>query len=386
MLGTAVGFDSFARIDVPKQVRKRSQYVVLISLLAVASALWWGQDQVAAIFASNSNGGDTGRPGDKNALRVVVAAVGTAENDVNIEAVGNGRARRSVILVPEAMGEIVEFNVRSGDRVKQGDIIFRLDRKDAELAVNHAETTVTEAQRLFERSEKLRKTQVNSQANVDDAKSVFERAAVELSQAQEDLRKRTLVAPFDGIVGIPKVEVGDRVTTTTEIITLDDRSELYIEFDIPELYLSRVSVDDLISARTPSLEDRLFEGKIDQIDTRVDSTSRSVVARAVLPNDDDVLRPGMSFSVEVALPGDAYPLVPELALQWSKGASHVWRVDEGVVAQIPVRIVKRLNSFILVEGDIVEGDLVVVEGVQRLSAGKSVTFTQPDRPDVPLTN
>lgn len=129
---------------------------------------------------------------------------------------------------------------------------------------------------------------------------------------------------------------------------------------------------------TPSFGQRTFVGKIDQIDSRVDRTSRSVMARAVLPNPDDRLRPGMSFAVEIILPGKTFPVVPELALLWGKGESYVWRINNGRAEKIGVRIVKRLNSAILVDGKISNGDLVVVEGVQRLRPGGAVMLlSQP---------
>ncbi|MGI9385843.1 MAG: efflux RND transporter periplasmic adaptor subunit, partial [Methyloligellaceae bacterium] len=146
----------------------------------------------------------------------------------------------------------------------------------------------------------------------------------------------------------------------------------------PELYLSRISRGHKILARTATFGEKQFTGEIDQIDTRVEPTSRSVKVRAVLPNDDDLLRPGMSFAVEVKLSGRTYPAIPELALLWGKGASYVWRIQNGTAEKVPVRIVKRLNSTILIDGAISEGDMVVIEGIQRLRPGRAVRIlSQP---------
>ena len=369
----------------PKQVPVKTQYALLAVLTVLAVIVWLGFGRVMTLMSSSGEtaGGGGGRD---RALSVVVAVTGQAANEASIEAVGTGRARRSVTLVPEASGEIVSLPITSGDAVERGDVILELDRKDQELAFSLADSRMTEAQRLYDRSEKLRQNRVNSQANVDDAKSVLDRAVFERDQAREELRKRTVVAPFDGVVGIPKIEEGDRVTVDTEIVTLDDRSELYIEFDIPELYLSRIKTGETIRARTLSFEDTVFIGRVDQIDSRIDPVSRTVMVRAVLPNEDDELRPGMAFSVNVALPGDTYPVVPELALLWSKGESFVWRVKGDVVEQVPVQIVKRLNSRILVDGALSRGDYVVVEGVQRLKPGANVSYAEPVDASAPHTN
>ena len=369
------------------QVSLVKQLLVFALLLGGACALWFGQEQVGEVLARISDPtAGVKRPAKPAAAReipVVVARVGEARDDATVEAVGTGRARRSVTLYAEASGEIVEFPVRSGGQVARGDVVLHMDASDAKLAVAAARTRLLEAQRQAERADLLRSKRINSPANVDDAQNLMKRAEIELGQAEEALRDRTLKAPFDGVVGIPKVERGDRITSTTEVISLDDRSELYVEFEIPELYFARVAVGEPVMARTPSFDDREFTGKIDQIDTRVDPATRAVMARAVLPNGDDLLRPGMSFAVEVVLPGKPFPQIPELALLWIKGESHVWQVRDGKAKQIAVRIVRRLNSTILVDGPIGPGDLVVVEGVQRLRPGIAVRHAKPAPPAAP---
>jgi multidrug efflux pump subunit AcrA (membrane-fusion protein) len=117
---------------------------------------------------------------------------------------------------------------------------------------------------------------------------------------------------------------------------------------------------------------------IADIDSRIDPTSRTVIVRANIPNKEDLLRPGLSFVVDFTILGKMYPTVHQLALQWRKGMSYVWRVRDERVEKVMVRSVKRLHSTILIEGDISKGDLVVVEGVQRLRPGRPVHFSMPD--------
>ena len=366
------------------------QSALFAILAAIAIALWISRDDVAEALAGLTGQSEqnerAGRRGRAGKLSVVVEPVESAANDIVVEAVGNGRARRSVTLSPETGGEIKELELSAGSRYAKGDILMRLDTVDAELAIDVVNTRLLEARRQAERARQLRANRVASVANVDDAENTLKRMEIELKQAEEALAKRTLRAPFDGVAGIPKVELGDRVTPTTAIATLDDRSELLVEFDIPELYHTRVENGMTITARTPSLADQVFTGSIDQIDSRVDPGNRSVAVRAVLPNKDDLLRPGMSFAVEIRLTGQDYPLIPELALIWLKGQSNVWAVRDGKVDLVPVRIVKRLNSTILVEGQIEKGDLVVIEGVQRLRPGSEVAYELPATTPETLTN
>ncbi|NNE23283.1 MAG: efflux RND transporter periplasmic adaptor subunit [Rhizobiales bacterium] len=361
----------------------RLQLLLFVLLAAVAGALWIARAQVGEAVARFSGASDNPqtsmgkRPDKARSVPVIVVEVGQAMNNELIAAVGTARARRSVMLHAQTDGIIVELAPKAGDRVNKGDTIVQLDAAKARLAVQIATRRLQEARRLFNRSEFLKNRSVNSSAKVEDAKTVEERAELELLQAEEAQRDLSIQAPFDGIIGIPNVEVGERVTTTTPLVSLDMRDEVLVEFEVAEKYLSRISNGDPVSGRTPSYEDKKFAGRIEFIDSRVDPTSRTVKVRAVIPNRDDVLRPGMSFVVEVQLPGAEFAVVPELSLQWRKGESYVWIVRNGKAHKTPVRAVNRLNSTILVDGDVQPGQLVVVEGVQRLRPGRPVLYSNP---------
>jgi len=360
------------------------QLVVFVLLLGASGALWFGKEDVTEVFAAitgaEAERERVARPRGQRKVPVVVRRVGLSDNDVVIEAIATARAKRFVTLYPEAAGEIVQFGVQAGDRVKGGHVILRLDARTAELAVEVAKVRLVEAERLLARAARLHKRNVNSQAKVDDARTAMQRTRLELEQAQDALSRRTMRAPFDGFVGIPKAETGDRVTTASDIITMDDRSELLVEIEVPEQYLARLKVGQKVVARTPSFGERRFEGVVGKIDSRIDPASRAVTIRAHLPNPDDDLRPGMSFAVELAIPGETYPTVPELSLQWRNGESYVWRVRGQTAEKVTVRTVKRRNAVILVDGDIGEGDLVVFEGVQRVREGRPVSFVAPTPP------
>lgn len=362
-----------------KRLSIRTQLTVVAVLIGAAGVLWVGHDHVSKVFASILRSDDAAQRGAGRRERkvpVVLERVGTKADDAVIEAIATARARRFITLYPEAAGEVAELAVHAGKRVAVGDVILKLESRSAQLAVDLAKVKVSEAETMLGRMQQLHQRKVNPLAKVDDARNVLERARLELKQAQEALSDRTMRAPLKGIVGIPKVEVGDRVTTTTPVVTLDDRRELLVEIEVAEEYLSRLAVGQKILARTPSFPERHFDGVVERIDTRVNPTSRTVKIRAKIPNGDDLLRPGMSFAVQLVIPGKSYPMVPELALQWAKGESFVWKIKNGVAQKVIVRTIKRENDVILVKGDIADGDMVVVEGVQRLRPGRAVRFSR----------
>lgn len=359
----------------------RVQLVVFAVLLVCAGSLWFSRDQVSAFVSGIAGNGTNGSAKQKAAVKgvpVVVAKTGLMTDDAIVGAIGTGRAQRSVMLFPEVSGEIEKLFASAGQRVNKGQSLVHLDSRDAQLAMRVARTRLVEAERLHNRALQLRGKNITSQANVDDARNVVERARLELEQAAEALAKREIRAPFTGVVGIPKVESGDRVSPTTDMLTLDDRSRLTVEFEVAEQFMSRLDAGQEVTAHTPSFPTQIYKGRIEFIDTRINPTSRTVMVRARIPNERDTLRPGMSFVVDLKIPGPEYPTVHELALQWRKGISYVWRVKDNKAEKVEVRSVKRLNNTILVDGDISAGDLVVIEGVHRLRPGRLVKFVSPD--------
>ncbi|MEM9030648.1 MAG: efflux RND transporter periplasmic adaptor subunit [Pseudomonadota bacterium] len=362
------------------------QVVLFAGLIAASVGLWLARDQVnqavAAFRQSGENAEAPRRRGNRQRGRrgvpVIVTRVTERANDETISAVGTGRARRAVMLMAKADGQIVSFRAQAGDYVQSGETLFTIDNKQAELALELAQRKLEDAERLMKRSTYLKSRRVNSAAPVEDRESAYRQARLELQRAEKVLQDLTVTAPFDGILGIPRAETGDRVTVTTPVVSLDDRSALTIEFDVPERFLPQMKVGGRLVVRTPAYRDEPFEGEIASIDSRIDATTRSITVRATVPNEGDRLRPGMSFVVTIELKGETFAAVPELALQWRGGESFVWLVSDKRAKKVTVKAVRRLNQAVLISGPVAVGDLVVVEGVQRLRPDRPVTFELPD--------
>ncbi len=309
---------------------------------------------------------------------VIVEPVTLIEAVDRLQAIGDGRANRSITIYPEVSGIVAEIDFDAGDRLEEGDVVLRLNDRQARIAVDIAEAKVAEARRTLQRYEALLERNAIPEAQVDTARTTLRTAELELEQAREALADRTIRAPFDGVVGIPHVEVGDRVTDTTAIASLDDRSQILVEFETPEIHLKRIEAGQPITATTPGFRGQTFEGRITQINTRVDPQSRSVRLRAALENPGEVLRGGMSFNVKLVLDDGEYPSIPELSLLWARDGSHVWAVEDGKAKKVAVTVVKRAEGRVLVAGNLAPGQLVVVEGTQRLRPGRELSFERPD--------
>ncbi|MCE2510132.1 MAG: efflux RND transporter periplasmic adaptor subunit [Alphaproteobacteria bacterium] len=333
---------------------------------------------VAAYIAFSGDGGDaavSARARMDAPAPVVVEPVRYASNAALVEAVGTGVAIRAVTLHPEATGRVVEMHFKAGQRVEAGDALIRLDDEDEQLAVDLARVRLDEARQNLTRYEKVAPTGAVSTSEVDRARSALAAVQVERAQAELALRKQTLVAPFSGVVGIPEVEVGDWVTEAITITTLDDRSTLLIDFEVPESLAVGATIGGEVWATTWALPGQRFLGNIDAVGSRIDPQTRTLRVRGRFPNGDDLLRTGMSFTIRMPLQGERFPSVPSIAVQWDREGAYVWRVEDGAAHRVEVDVLKREEQWILVDAPLEKGDRIVVEGVQRLRPGRPVEVT-----------
>lgn len=315
------------------------------------------------------------------AVPVVLATSSEAENTAELDVVGSGLAARSVTLFAAVPGEVEEVSFRAGRLVREGQILLRLVDRKQRLALDLAAARLEAAQRLLARYESTRGTGAVPGSVIDEAQSGVRLSEIDVRQAREALADRVVRAPFAGVVGLTGIEPGDRIAIDTPITTLDDRRSLRVNFELPEVYAARLKIGQPITVTNPAFGARRFEGSIAQIDSRVDETSRNLRVRAAVPNKGDVLRPGMSFQVRLTLPGAMFVAVPELAVQWGREGSFVWTVREGKAVQVPVRTIRREADRVLVEGALRTGEPVVIEGVQRLRAGRPVVDVGGDPAD-----
>lgn len=361
----------------------RRSFPVVIAVIALAVLLLW------LVFA-NQQEDATGTPrpagAARNATPVVTAKATSANDAVTLAITGSALASSSVTVFPAVAGEVDSVLFKAGERVKKGQLLVQLVNRSEQLAVKLAANRLDAADRLLKRYQRTKGSGAVSATVLDEAQIAHRQAEIELAQAREQLRDRAVHAPFNGVVGIAQVDPGDRVGTDTVLTTLDDRSLLSVAFQVPEAFLARLQAGHPVSLHNVAFPGRTFSGKLARIDSRIDPVTRTVHVRATVPNADDLLRPGMSFNVKLTLPGQPVIRVPELAVQWSREGSHIWAVRDGASVRVPVRVVRRMEGAVLIDGDVRAGEAIVVEGVQRLRPGRAVRVVQENRePATPAT-
>jgi RND family efflux transporter MFP subunit len=314
-------------------------------------------------------------------LTVVVKNAEEGKINDRLRAIGDGDAIRSVGITPLVAGQIAELRVKPGQRVKAGEVIARLDDAVETVAVSQAKVAMKAAEAKLNRNEDLKK--IISQAEYQDAQSAVESARLAVSAAEIALQRRVVHAPINGIAGIVSVDTGDYVTVSTPLVTIDDRSRLLVDFWVPERFTGLIREGQMVEARPIARPGKSYPGKIEAIDNRIDPASRTLHIRAEIENEGDTLRAGQSFEVVLNLPGDTWPSVSPLAIQWDSEGSYVWRVGkDNKIERIAAAIIQRNPDDVLVDAKIVPGDRVVIEGLQRLRNGVVVRiFGEKEKPE-----
>jgi RND family efflux transporter MFP subunit len=335
----------------------------------------WAGDAVAARPAGGASEPQQRSAGPQTA--VITAQVKDAIINDRLSAIGTGRANNSVTVKPFTSGRVDSIEVQSGSRIEAGTVIARLDSDVEEIAVDRAKIALADANAKLERVRSLRSSNAATQVQVIDADLVVSNAKLALRDAQLNLDRRAIVSPIAGIVGILPVEAGNYVTTETVVATVDDRSRIKIDFYVPERFAANMAVGGRLSAFPIARPDQAVDGTVSAVDNRVDDRSRTLLVQAEIPNDNDTLRAGMSFKVEVRFPGDSYPSVDPLAIQWGTDGAFVWVVRDGKAKRTPVSIVQRNTESVLVAAEgILPGDTVVTEGVHAVRDGAEVLIAR----------
>ena len=326
-----------------------------------------GDGQARGEGGNRRNGG--GRGGN-NAVLIATQDVQQGVVNDRLSAIGTGDAIRSVAVTPQATGTIREILIKSGDKVKAGQVIAKLDSEEQVIAKGQAEVSLKAA---LEKSSLYHNIKSSvSRMDVFDAEIAEQGARLQLQAADLNLSRRDITAPIDGIVGIVPVNIGDNVTTTSTIVQIDDRSQLLVDFWAPERFAVQVSVGMPVEATSASRPGRVFEGSVEAIDNRVDPASRTIRIRAKIENQEDMLLAGMSFGVTMRFPGETYASVSPLAVQWDSKGSFVWQIVDKKSVKSRVRIIQRNPDAVLVSGDVKAGDVVATEGLQRVRENGAV--------------
>ncbi|MCI5045954.1 MAG: efflux RND transporter periplasmic adaptor subunit [Aquisalinus sp.] len=307
-----------------------------------------------------------------SAVGVIVHEVTLMPDERVIDVVGTARARQAATIFPQSQGEIITVTFTPGKRVTKGSVLARLENTEERLNEARAKVALQDAEQLLARYERIDVPGAISDSQIDVARTAVEAARIDLELARDALENRIIRAPFSGFVGLNEVDAGARVTPQTVITQLDDRSVLFVDFEVPEQIFGLLAENDTLPMQSFAAQDRNFIATVRSVGSRIDPQRRSFVIRAEIDNKDDQLRPGMSFRVNFATEGQRLPAVPEAAILWGGDGAYLWTANENMAERVPVSLVSRSKGYVLLDGPLEAGDLVIAEGVQKVRSGSNI--------------
>lgn len=298
-----------------------------------------------------------------------------------VSAVGTLRSENAVTLRPEITGRISDINFTEGSRVAKGQVLVRLDDSVVRAQLQQAQANLNLAASQHRRARELSNQGFISKQAHDEAGSQLkvQQATVALARAQ--LGKTVIVAPFDGLIGLRQVSVGDYVSPGTDLVPIESIDLLQVDFRVPERYLTQIHVGQKLLLRFDAMPGLVRDGLVGAVNPLVDVGGRSILLRANVPNTDDILRPGLFARVQLQFAEGKALVVPEAALVSSEEARYVYRVDHGKAERRLVQTGLRRNGVVEVLEGLTEGDQVVVAGVQKIADGAAVHILPAAAPD-----
>jgi membrane fusion protein (multidrug efflux system) len=318
------------------------------------------------------------------AQAVTTAEVREVHWQPELAAVGSVVAVQGVTVASEVPGTITEIAFESGQMVKQGDLLVRLDTSIERAELASAVASAELANLDFRRKKNLPATAAVSAADVDAAAAKATQAAADVANVKAVIAKKTIRAPFTGRLGIRQIDLGQILQAGTPIVSLQSSDPIYVDFSLPQQALSRIAAGYVASIRTDAFPDETWAGTVEVIDAEVDVSTRNFDVRAIVKNPDGKLRPGMFVDVTVLEPEARDLLViPASAVLFAPYGDSVYVTKEReaksgekqqIADQVFVRLGERRGDLVAVSSGLKAGDVVVSTGAFKLRSGTVVTI------------
>lgn len=368
-----------------------------IGLGLAAAAAWWLQQPAQAPGAASPVAASPGRA-NAGPPAVEVVRVATTRVQDDAQAVGSLRSRQSVTLRPEVAGRVVSIGFEDGVRVRRGQLLVQLDDVLPRAELSQAQAQLSIAQATLQRNQELVAQNFVARRVLDESEAGLQVAQAQVALAQARLQRMRITAPFDGTVGLRRINLGEYVKDGADLVNLEDLSVLMVDFRLPERYLSRIAVGQTVQVQLDALPGKNFAARVQALDPLLDADGRSIAVRATVQGTaGSVLRPGMFARVLTVFAVDEAALVvPEEAIVPQGGKQFVIRVDaegEGdaikrLSRRVEVQLGVRRGAQVQVTSGLKAGDTVVVAGQQRLQkdgtavrvveVGRGAAATKPE--------
>lgn len=331
------------------------------------------------VFWPNESGPQQRRMGGE--ALVEVAVVKSTPFDDEISALGSTQANESIELKADNTDRIHAIHFDDGDIVVKNQRLVTMKHDEELASIADLEATLKEHRRQLERLRDLEKQSATAASAIEKQVSLIDSTEAKRQIAQVRLNKKFIKAPFSGQLGLRQVSPGQLVTSNAVFTTLDDLSKIKVEFQLSEKYLNKISKGQKVTAKHVAF-DMPFEGQIDSISSRVDTTSRAFTVRALFPNPKNTdqqfkLRPGMLLQLKITLTASNALVIPESAIVPVNNEHFVFVLqNDNTVLRKSVEVGRRKPGFVEIISGLSEGDKVVYKGVLKVRNGAKVAVAK----------
>ncbi len=317
-------------------------------------------------------------PGNQGPTPVIVASAYTDNFVDRVEAIGTLKANETITLASTVTETVTAINFTDGQRVVKGDVLVEMTDGEEKALLDQQRALVNEAAKQLERAKELAKTGALSKEILEQRQREASSTRAGLSALAARMEDHIITAPFDGVVGLRNISVGALLQPATKITTLDDDSVMKLDFAVPSVFLTTLKPGVAVIAKATGFDEE-FKGEVSAIDSQVDEVTRSVIVRAIIPNPEAKLKPGLLMTVELLKnPRDAVG-IPENAIVPEGRKQFVFVVNDkqmpATVEKREIEIGTRRQGDVEVTKNLKAGEKVVAQGTMMVADGKPVQIT-----------
>lgn len=341
--------------------------VIPIVVVAVIATYWF--------FGRGTGGFGGGRPSFGGPITVVAETVMREPLVSSIEALGTALANESVTVTASLTEIVRRVNFEDGDIVNKGTVLVELADDEESALLAEARANLGDAENQLKRLRDLDAQGIAAASDVDEAQAASDAAQARFDSVVARLQDRLIRAPFTGVLGFREISQGTLLMAGDTITTIDDVSQIKLDFTVPETVLSIMQLGRKIYASSVAYPNREFAGVVTAVGSRVDPVTRAITVRAIIANEDRALLPGMLLTVRVITNERDALSVPERAVVQMRDGAYIYVIgpDRTSVRTI-VELGMRQGGMVEVVTGLAEGEQVVTEGVIKLRDGATVQF------------
>ncbi|MFY0475559.1 efflux RND transporter periplasmic adaptor subunit [Achromobacter marplatensis] len=350
--------------------------VVVLAVVAGGGLLW-------KLGGPSQKGGWAMPP-----AKVAVAPAVRADLPAALTGIGSLEATRQVQVPAEVDGRVTQILFTAGQRVQAGQVLVQMNDAPEQGELARLQAQARNARTLLERTRRLLPQQAATREQLDQAQADYDQAAADIKRVQALIEQKRVKAPFDGVLGVRRVNLGQFAKAGDALVSLTDATTLYANITLPEQALGALRAGQPVTVTVDAHAGREFTGQVTTVEPQVDPGSRTVRVQATLPNADGALAAGMFAYGRIGLPDRPGVItVPETAVSYSAYGDSVYVLTppaadpQGAaptVRQAYVKTAERVRGRVVVTEGLDAGDQVVTSGQLRLHNGAAVDVIASD--------